>query len=148
MEVISRLSTEWIVSFTLRLNSLTAASQYCSIVHLTQGGNYQSMGDRIGSVFLLREGSTYAKFIFSTGINGEPAQPTVSGINNSAKIEFHQRYLSGGKYRVFIMLNGQEIHSEVNTDAQQFYNVKVYASDPWHPACPGYIKDLTVTNFL
>ena len=36
-------------------------------------------------------------------------------------IEIHQRY--------FIKWNGEEIHSVVNEKAQQFYDVKVYASD-------------------
>ena len=124
LEVISRISTEWTVSFNFRLTSSAASSDYCSIVHLTKGGDGSSAGDRIGSVFLDGRGSKWEKYLFSTGINGIPStvliRPPTHGINESAEIEFHQRYLSGGKYRVFVKINGQEICSVVNTNVQQF----------------------------
>ena len=68
-------------------------------------------------------------------------------INVETHIEMHQRYVSGGNYRFFIVVNGEEINSVFST-ARQFYNVKVYSSNPWHNACPGYIKNFKFTNFL
>ena len=69
-------------------------------------------------------------------------------VNQTYKIEIHQRYVSNGDYRYFIILDGQEVYSVVNTDAKQFYNIKVYASGPFRDACPAYVKDLKFTNFL
>ena len=63
-------------------------------------------------------------------------------------IEFHQRYVNGGEYRYFIILDGKEVYSVINTDAKQFYNVYVYASNPWNDPCPVYIKNLKINNFL
>ena len=47
LAVIPRLSTEWKVSFTLRLTSLAASSKFCNVIHLTQSGDHQEIGDRI-----------------------------------------------------------------------------------------------------
>ena len=85
LTVIPRLSTKWIVSFTLRMTTLATSS--C--------------------------------------INDNPNHYINNYITN---IEIHQRYVNGGEYRYFIKINGEEIASIINTKAQQFYDVKVYAS--------------------
>ena len=59
-----------------------------------------------------------------------------------------QRYISGGEYRYSIIFDGDEVYSEVNRSARQFYNVKVYISGPFYPAAFGYISKLELTNFL
>ena len=54
----------------------------------------------------------------------------------------------GGEYRYSIIFDGDEVYSEVNRSARQFYNVKVYISGPFYPAAFGYISKLELTNFL
>ena len=63
------------------------------------------------------------------------------------QIKIHQRYVSGGNYGFFVEVDGQEMVSVINIDARQFYNVKVYTSDPWHHV-QGSTKNLKLTNFL
>ena len=151
MAVIPRLSTEWIVSFTLQITSLAQSLHFCNVIQLTQGGHYTQYGDRTPSVSLYGT-PTITNFVFSSSINGRPYEiefrPSVPEVNVPTHIEVHQRYVSGGKYRYFIRINGEEVGSVINTDARQFYNVKAYASDPWDPTCSGNIKNLQVTNFL
>ena len=53
-------------------------------------------------------------------------------LNEIYQIEIHQRYLSEVNYHIFVKVNGTEIHSVVNSNAQQFYNINVYVSDPWY----------------
>ena len=48
------------------------------------------------------------------------------------------------EYIYNIKVNGQLLHSVVNTSPEDFPNVKVYASNHWHPALPGYIRNLSV----
>ena len=154
LAVIPRLSTEWKISFTLRLTSLTASNEYCNVIHFTQSKDSQEVGDRIAAVWLMiGTGSVFSETQYFSGINGNiGVLPLISlpvfEINVPVDIEFHQRYLSGGKYRVSLMINGQEIASEINSQARQFYDVKLYASNPWYDPCSGYIKNLAFTNFL
>jgi len=149
LTVIPRLSPEWSVSFTLRLISLTYSSSYCNIIHLTKGGEWRQHGDKTPAVYL---NPSKDKFQFVSSINNSPnhAINLANGLalNVSTRIEIHQRYTSGGKYRYFIKINGEEVSTVINTYAQQFYNVKVYASNPWETTCSGYIKNFEVTNFL
>ena len=118
MAVFPRLAPEWIVSFTLRLTSVTASKGYCNIIHMTQNGNIKEYGDRTPSVQLKREagGSTFTKFLIASGINGSPSygfgKPPVPEINVLTRIEIHQRYVSQDKHRLFVKINGQEISSK------------------------------------
>ena len=73
-----------------------------------------------------------------------------ASVNETTHIEIHQRYLRSGEYRYFIRIDGEEVHSVVNTQAQQFYNVKVIAAQAFTSAatCPASIKNVKHTNFL
>ena len=151
LTVIPRLSTEWIVSFTIRMTTLSLSETWCSAIHLTQNENSKTIGDRTPSVFLSGKPSI-SKISFRSAVNRNIDHYydsfAIPKINELTHFEIHQRYVSGGKYRYFIKMNDQEIFSIINNEARQFYNVKVYASDPWYIACPGYIKNFSVTNFL
>ena len=89
---------------------------------------------------------------FNTALNDEVSYSYRSvedlELNRVYKIEVHQRYISNGTYRYFIKIDGEEIHSAINSKARQYYNVKVYAGDPWHNASQGFISKLHFTNFL
>ena len=133
------------------MTTLSTSDEFCNLIHLTQNGNYETYGDRTPAVFL--EGKpSILKARFISALDGNNVHKYESSqipkINEMTHFEIHQRYVSGGKYRYFIKMNGQEIYSTTNDDARQFYNVKVYASSPWWVACPGYIKNFLVTNFL
>ena len=151
LAVIQRLSTEWIVSLTVRFENLNPdGTGHCNIIQLTRENSLSQYGDRTPVIFLKPNRD---EFYIASAINGNKNLIlwTDKGLalNVSTRIEVHQRYTSGGNYRYFIKINGEEVYSIINTNAQQFYNVKVYASNPWSPsACPGYIKNFEVTNFV
>ena len=131
------------------MTSLTSSSYKCNIIQLTKGGLVGQHGDRTPSVFLFPWSD---RLYFASSINYDqnyflPSAKEIV-VNVPTHIEIHQRYTSGGKYRYFIKINGEEAYSIINTDARQFYNVKVYASNPWEDNCSGYIKNFEVTNFL
>ena len=52
LTVIPWLSTEWIVSFTVRLTSLASTDQQCNIIHLSQNVGNNEYGDRTPTVLL------------------------------------------------------------------------------------------------
>ena len=90
------------------------------------------------------------KLSISAAVNGDTnyKHMVVTQYNIEYNVEIHQRYKSGGVYKYSILLNGKEIHSIDNTQAQQFYNMKIYSSDPWYTTRVGWIEDFKITNHL
>ena len=124
---------------------------YCNVIHFTQNANNANYGDKTPMLNMI--GKPFAKMLFSSSINGLMPSFTYVGVpavdNQKTKYVISQRYMSGGKYRYQIEIDDVKVYSEINSQAEQFYNVKVYASDPYHKnPCPGTIYDLEVTNFL
>ena len=151
MATIPRLSTEWSVEFTFRLTTTSSSSPNCSVIHLTQGENSLNVGDRAPAFFLDGDFTSITNSSIFSATHGLKNHNFISGVpvvGEPTQIEIHQRYISGGDYRYFIKWNGEEIYSVVNETPLQFYNVKVYASDTWYDACPAYIKNFSITNFL
>ena len=141
------MSTEWSVSFHWRTTSFQTS--ITSIVHFTIDSDYGQYGDRAPAVYVVRHNEDN-QFHIVNAVNGDinlnfntlPLQP-----NHKYHVEIQQRYISQGDYHYFVKIDGVEIYSKVNRDARQFYNVKVYASDPWNEA-DGYISNFKLTNFL
>ena len=120
---------------------------WITIVHFTTGNDGGRYGDRTPGVFVHLFDR---KMLFDSAVNGVSTyrhQFLGSQLEHKYKIEIHQRYVSRGDYRFFIKVDGIEIHSVINSDARQFYNVKVYAGDPWRET-NGFISNLKLTNFL
>ena len=117
-------------------------------MRLTTGrGDKGSYGDRTPAMFLSPENKMY----FVSAVNGDGDYDfkvtEAIKLNQKYHIEIHQRYISQGNYRFFMKIDRVEVHSIVNNDARQFYDVKVYASDQYFDAI-GFISNLHLTNFL
>ena len=138
---IPRLSTEWILSFDFITTKATWEDcQWLNILHLTKGGDNSEHGDRIPAIFI---NCATRKLLVYNMISGNPivmVDNTEIDPNVLYHIEIHQRYISGGKYRFFVRTNGVETISVTNTDARQFYNVKVYANNPWYSSIDGIVQ--------
>ena len=50
----------------------------------------------------------------------------------------------GGDYEYRIEMNGEVIYVMKNTQPQEFQQVKIYISDPWHSAVPGYVNNVYI----
>ena len=142
------MSPEWSVSFEYRRKEESSITP--SVIQFTIGGKVYSFGDRVPAVHILPDG----KFRISSAINTNSDHYFIPNIeiqlDRVYKIEIHQRYISNGNYRFFIKIDGDELHSIVNTMAKQFYNVKVFASVPsqWDATDVAYISNFQFTNFL
>ena len=68
-------------------------------------------------------------------------------LNQTYYLEIHQRYVSNGNYRYYIVIDGQEKHSVINKSAKQLYNVEISVC---MNECPGvaFVKNMKLTNFL
>uniref|UniRef100_A0A7M6DR11 Uncharacterized protein n=1 Tax=Clytia hemisphaerica TaxID=252671 RepID=A0A7M6DR11_9CNID len=147
MAVIPVLSMEWSVSLNVRYPSYGGTGY--TIFHMAnEGVRDTSYGARIP--IISRPYLTLpVTFHISSAVNGhwnhyqnfQGAAP-----NGTNHIEVHQRYVSNGHYRYFIMIDGVEVYSVLNTDARQFYNVHVYVG--WPDPAPCFISNLEITNFL
>ena len=149
LSTIPILSTEWIVSFDYKVTrTVWTDCNWLGVLTFTIGQDLDNYGDRTPSLYVR---CADRQLVFSSAINGIIAfNKMVLQINSNGlyHIEIHQRYISGGEYRYFIRIDGVEVVSVVNKDARQFYNVKVYACDPWFDPADGIISNLQHTNFL
>ena len=148
LAIIPRMSTEWSISFQFRQKTISPV--WTSIIHFSNTTYPLTIGYRIPAVFI-RFNST--KLVVTHAVNGNPnyiahhVLPEYN-MNEDHHVEIHQRYVSRGDYRYFVKINGTEIHSVINSDAHQFYNVNVYASAPFTKNVNGFISNFQFTNFL
>ncbi|XP_066927042.1 uncharacterized protein [Clytia hemisphaerica] len=147
---IGRLSTEWSLSLDIKiLNPQTAI--YTTFAQLSIGENLVNHGDRT-PLLHLRNDLGKIKLVICTSLNDDLnyiftwEEPLTIG--QRYHLEIKQRYVSGGNYRFFVLVNGVEIHSVANGKARQFYGVKFYLSSPWNEASDVEIYDLKHTNFF
>jgi len=139
------LPREWLVEFLLKPTNYDT-QEWTSIFHMTIGGDIANLGDRNPAVFFhprhgLRVTST---------LSGEKdfyvdlSAPTT---DKWTKIRMSQE-MQNGKIRLKFFIDDEEkLNAENSGDvslATSFKNVKVYASDPWYPAQPGSIKNLSI----
>ena len=82
------------------------------------------------------------------GIMSKHHSPVHLIVDQTYQVEVHQRYMSQGNYNYFIKIDGLEVYRIVNSDARQFWNVNVFAGNPWSEACPVYVKNFVITNFV
>ena len=155
LAVVPRLSTEWILKYSMNVKSLQTTVEYCNFVQLSLANDFSgaTYGSRVALLYLRAKGleATFQIMIFASAINSATRYKEMSELPRVGEwehYEFHQRYVSGGDYRFFVKRNGEEVYSVINTDAQQFYDVKVWASNPSASACQADIRNLELTNFL
>ncbi|XP_066929149.1 uncharacterized protein [Clytia hemisphaerica] len=151
--VIPVISPEYIVQFTFKLNSVNTVDPtkiWCSLIHFTEGENIGAPGTRIPGVYIHSGDATT-----TTGLAIHGNVPTMLAyskydiqMNKAYDVEIRQRYVSGGLYRYSVSVDGIEEQYHNNFNATQFYDVKIYAGDPWHPVCDGTVSHLKITNFL
>ncbi|XP_066912236.1 uncharacterized protein [Clytia hemisphaerica] len=149
--VIPVLSAEWSVQFKFNLHgNHTGHNYWCNILQLKQSGPlYHKYGARTPYVTF---DSIEKKILIDSAVNNNWMYRRYIHrqihFNTEYNVEIHQRYRSGGVYKYSIFLDGEEVHSTDNTQAQQFYDVKVFVSNQDGFPCLGSVSDLKITNYL
>ena len=69
-------------------------------------------------------------------------------VNKTHCFEQNQKYIGGGQYLYNIVIDGVEVMSKINTDAKQYYNVKLYMGMVNRKSAPVEITNFEHTNFL
>ena len=136
---------KYLVRFDVKATSFETFG-YNNIIHFTtKNRNAVSPGGRIPAAWFYCDENNATITVDST-VNNESSGYATSYTHRTGEwisIEIGQtRHLS--VYRYNVKINGTLLHSVVNKYPQDFPNVKVYASDNWYPASPGYIRNLSV----
>ena len=99
------LSTEWIVSFDIKLFAILYR-EFGNIIHFTTGGNSKQFGYRIPAVFTQPGEQKF--FIQSDAVedNQRVLGKTLLEIGKKYHVEVHQRYIAEGKYKIFAIIDG------------------------------------------
>ena len=136
------LPREWRVDFMFKPTTYISTN-YHSILHLTNQSdrNTHKYGGRVPALWGYK-GELYIECAKNNNMRRAHKLPKPPA-GKWTQITLSQEYLSG-KFRYRVLINGVEKYNVENAQDGQFRDVRVYASNPWHPAQSGYIKDLSV----
>ena len=130
---------EYTVSLSVFLTAF--ASGFHNIIHFTTGNHTGSPGARIPAVFV--NGGLEILHICSDVddnhnhcLNTDKVQ-----LNTWIDIEIRQDLIDG-VYKYKILIDGILKHEQINSVPVVHRNVKLYVSDIWYPAQPGFIRNL------
>ncbi|XP_065675027.1 fibulin-2 isoform X10 [Hydra vulgaris] len=137
---------EYEIVFEVFLSSFTTGNDYCLCANLfrfTSGNDDGTLYKNrlLAAWFFTSRSLTFDSFINGTSNRVENVPFTLGWKKfNISQLLFQGVYIST------IQVDGIVISSRANIDAKEFYNVKLYFSDPWYLAQPGYTKNLSVTK--
>ncbi|XP_047146005.1 uncharacterized protein LOC124818937 [Hydra vulgaris] len=141
LTTLKTLPKEYVIAFEVFLTS-SNSTYWTNIVHFTIGGDYRNYGDRTPSI------SFKAKEIqVCSSVNGNNLFCVYSKtleLMKWIKVKVSQ-LLENGNYNHTVQIDQETVSTCINTQPQEFTKVKIFASNPWVPSQPGYIRNLVVT---
>ena len=140
-KTLSVLPKEFGISFDFKATKFSGG--WTNILHLTTGGNCCGLGQRIPGIFPLN-GKLAIAFAVNRNGNYYFWTPRLA-LNTWYNFRLTQQ-LEGKNYVYRVYMNNKIIHTKVNTNAKDYKNVKVYVTDNYHNAQPGFIKNLRISG--
>ncbi|XP_065641709.1 fibrillin-1 isoform X6 [Hydra vulgaris] len=141
---IPKLDKEFLVSFDVFPNKFVAG--WHSVIHFTIGSNWGNYGDRVPGIWFHENGS--GGLYISAPINGNHDLSFTTNpmqTNHWSNVKVSQISKNSG-YVYTIIINGEVVFTCENNNVQSFNSVLVYASDDWHDAQDGLIRNLFISN--
>ncbi|XP_065682561.1 uncharacterized protein LOC105848356 isoform X3 [Hydra vulgaris] len=139
---IPKLNKEYLVSFDL--NPIVFEIGLHNIIHFTSGAQMVNTGNEFLGIWLDENGSGKIKVVALN--NGKPSLYYYAiQLNVWSNIEVCQRF-NGLFYIYTLRINGDVVFSMINNQAQELFDVKVYASNPWDKVQNGSIKSFFIIN--
>ncbi|XP_065681608.1 uncharacterized protein LOC100199805 isoform X2 [Hydra vulgaris] len=138
------LKKVYTVSFSLK--PITYSKGLKSVFLLTSNNNSKVYDSGSLSVWFHEDGS--GKIYICSEINGNrnyKVETKPLSLDSLYSIKISQ-YLQSNKYWFTIDINGVNIFKVVNSDARDFKNMRVYASNPWDSVQDCVITDLFIIN--
>ena len=148
--LLPELGNEWSISFEFRPTDyiLTADT---NLMHLTTGEPSSEHGSRTPMIGFEHGANEKANLVVTSSLNSDPNYPlrfvTIPApkLGEWTKIEIDQRQ-EGCKYFLVVSLANKEVFRKENENPRNFSNVTVFASNPFLPAQPGSIKNLSIMS--
>ena len=107
---------------------------------MTIGGNRENLDDRTPAIFIRpSQGFYFASSALTNSFTLLPAPTVVKW----TKLRLSEE-LQNEKIKLKFFNDDEEMLSVDNSNAVGFKDIKVYASDPWYAAQPGFIKNLSI----
>ena len=138
LTTLPHLGKIYFLSFEVKPSSLGSGSE--NILHFTTGGD----NIRIPAVFFVNGILTIFSEVNGNG-NYEYKCIKKYPANKWINIQIYQE-LIGERYIFKIIVDGKTVHQIENKIPKDFYNVKIYVSDPWATNCKGIIRNLLITE--
>ena len=114
---------------------------YANVIQLTAGGHYGNYSDRTPSAYL--HDGTLGIISSVNGLDYRFEYVKKLQVGTWTSLEIVQ-FIHGLNYLYQIFINRTKVHEVINTDAREFSSVKVYASNPWQDAQPGFIRNIVI----
>ena len=138
LTTLPHLGKIYFLSFEVKPSTLGSGSE--NILHFTTGGD----NIRIPAVYFIAGILT-----ISSEVNGNKLYKYTSTkkyrANKWIKIQIYQE-LIGERYIFKIIVDGKTVHQIENKIPKDYYNVKIYVSNPWNTNSKGLIRNLLVTE--
>ena len=145
MATITKLAKQYSLHMEYMLTELFPTNDWYNIYHATISGDGDVYGSRIPGIWIRHDnGSIYTRVhcAIDNNMNHYCDSPTTSiRLNQWIAIIISQSKV-GGDYHFKFEMNGKVIYTKKNTKPQQYENVKMYISNPWHPPVPGYVRNV------
>merc|ERR1719436_1408668 len=143
IDTLAKWGKQFSVSFSFRLN--TAPNQaHHNLIHFTLGGNCCGYGQRAPAVWITKDSALLVVMALNGKGNARFDWPGLV-VGAWYKLELRQKE-DGGAIVFEVIVNGMKVFSKENSQAREFEQMKVYASDPWYEPLPGQLKDLQYSN--
>ena len=147
LATIPLLKKEWKLSFEFKATSFSWSLR--QVLHMTIGGkglgSTAKYGDRTPAIWTHpRRG-----FLISSAVNGRYSYAkyfkSLPAKGKWINIEIGQE-LEDSEMTYYIIIGGKKEHSTVNSEPEEFENVKVFSSSPWYSPVSGSIRNLLIGN--
>ena len=145
LTVLRKVNKEYSIVFEVKPIAFSSGLQ--SVVHLIESNNNGLPGKLFLAVWF---NSLAGNLVISSDVSGNKGfhyiyDGTIA-LNEWTEVSVSQFKYSDVEYVYEIKLNGKQVHSIMNEGAQEFSNIKVYASDPFSLPLVGSIKNFVFTN--
>ena len=147
MTTIRKLKKQYYLHVEFMITEPFLTNDYYNIYHATISGSRDVYGSRTPGIWIRHDnGNMYIHT--NSAVNGAKTYkhntPTTTvQLNKWITINISQTKV-GDDYEYKVEIDGEVLHVVKNTQPQEFLNVKIYISNPWAPAVPGYVRNVYI----
>ena len=143
----TKLEEQYSVHVEFMVTELFLKDGCYNIFHATIKGDPDDNGSpgiwirlKNGQMFVYVYSEVGGDTLFTYSTPFDPLQ-----LNKWVIIDVSQTKVAGG-YQNTVKMNGNVVYTENNTNTRQSENMKIYITDPWYSAVPGYVRNVYLTG--